>query len=166
VTREERLAFISKIAPWAQASQKKWGLPASVICAQAILESGWERSTLARKFNNYFGIKDVKFNEGYCEFATAEILNGKQKIIRARFEDFESPEESFDVHGRLIARSARYAPAMRVAGDPVKFAMALQDCGYSTHPSYANRLVKLMVDYQLTQYDVAAPVKTNGGTGR
>lgn len=49
------------------------GIPASITIAQAILESGWGRTDLARKANNYFGIKDTDFCEGYMEFTTAEF---------------------------------------------------------------------------------------------
>jgi flagellum-specific peptidoglycan hydrolase FlgJ len=52
--RQEQLDFIASIAPAAQASEKKYGVPASVTIAQAILESAWGKRAIG---NNYFGIK-------------------------------------------------------------------------------------------------------------
>ena len=49
--------FIKEIAPAAQAVEKKYGIPASIIIAQAGTESDWGRAKLAYKYNNLFGIK-------------------------------------------------------------------------------------------------------------
>ena len=49
--------FINKIAPLAVEDMKKTGVLASLTIAQAILESGWGESTLAKQHNNLFGIK-------------------------------------------------------------------------------------------------------------
>ncbi len=57
-------AFLKMAVPGAQAAQKKWGVPASVTIAQAILESGWGASSLAKQANNFFGIKAVASAEG------------------------------------------------------------------------------------------------------
>jgi flagellum-specific peptidoglycan hydrolase FlgJ len=54
MTRQDQLDFIASIAPAAQASEKKYGVPASVTIAQAILESAWGKRAIG---NNYFGIK-------------------------------------------------------------------------------------------------------------
>ena len=49
--------FIKQIAPAAQAEQKKYHIPASIVIAQAGLESDWGRAKLAYKYNNLFGMK-------------------------------------------------------------------------------------------------------------
>ena len=49
--------FIASIAEAAVESADDTGVPASVTIAQAILESYWGSSRLAREANNYFGIK-------------------------------------------------------------------------------------------------------------
>src|SRR5581483_6439283 len=49
--------FIFSLIDGAQQSQRITGVPTSVTIAQAILETYWGTSQLARQANNYFGIK-------------------------------------------------------------------------------------------------------------
>lgn len=153
-------AYLALTVPLAQASAKKWGVPASVTEAQSILESsnklGWGQSELARADNNYFGIKAEHLGdpETYVEFRTLEFENGKPITIVAKFERYFEPAESFDDHARLLATAKRYAPAMAVRRDPVAFAHQLQLCGYSSSPTYASSLLKAIQLYDLTQYDI------------
>jgi flagellum-specific peptidoglycan hydrolase FlgJ len=146
------------VVPAAQASQKQYGVPASVTIAQAILESGWGKSKLAAESNNFFG---VKFNShmpgaGYVELPTKEIANGSAEIIEAEFQKYDTAEQGFNAHAYLLASLPRYSPAMKECGDPFEFATQLAACGYSTNPNYANELARLMTEFRLTQYDAKA----------
>ncbi|WP_035698697.1 glucosaminidase domain-containing protein, partial [Glycomyces tenuis] len=49
--------FIDRHAAAAQESRRATGVPASVTLAQAILETGWGDSALAREDHNIFGMK-------------------------------------------------------------------------------------------------------------
>lgn len=71
-TKAKTLAFIDSIAKFAQASRKKWGVPASVTLAQAVLESAAGESRLAKECNNLFGVK-ARQGEEYCHFKTTEF---------------------------------------------------------------------------------------------
>jgi flagellum-specific peptidoglycan hydrolase FlgJ len=156
-------AFLQAIVSAAQATQRRWGVPASVTIAQAILESssslGWGKSQLATLANNFFGIKALHAAnpDTYVEFDTREFVNGLPQIVKAKFERYGSMLESFDDHGRLLATAPRYASAMAVREDPESFCIQLQHCGYSTSSSYAVTLLKLIHEYDLTQYDVPPP---------
>jgi flagellum-specific peptidoglycan hydrolase FlgJ len=147
--RQEQLDFIASIAPLAQASEKKYGVPASVTIAQAILESAWGKRAIG---NNYFGIK-ARVGEAYCEFTTTEYNQTIKQKLQDKFRAFPSAQASFDAHGKLIANANRYKPAMAVAHDPLAFALQLQRCGYSTNPNYPKILVALIEQWKLTQYD-------------
>jgi flagellum-specific peptidoglycan hydrolase FlgJ len=148
------------VVPAAQAAERKYGVPASVTLAQAILESsnstGWGRSQLATEANNFFGIKatDVKNPEHYIELKTHEYLNNHLELIDAKFARYEDLGESFEAHARLLAVARRYEPCMCAAKDPELFCMRLQQCGYSTNPSYGVTLFKLIKEYDLTQFDI------------
>jgi flagellum-specific peptidoglycan hydrolase FlgJ len=148
-------AFLKIVIPAAQAAQSEYGIPAAVTIAQAILESsnkkGWGQSSLALQANNFFGIKDSD-HESYMEFVTKED-NGGAHLETARFEKYASIADCFIAHARLLAGSKRYRPAMAVKTDPAKFAAAVQRCGYSSNPNYAQSLMRLMAQYDLTQYD-------------
>jgi flagellum-specific peptidoglycan hydrolase FlgJ len=155
VNAQENAYFKMAVTP-AQLAQRKWGVPASVTLAQGALESGWGVSALARKAYNFFGIKAGAHMgpEGYAEFPTIEFVDGRKTREMARFARYATPAESFQAHALLLAMSPRYRPAMEVAHDPALFAEQLQRCGYSTNPNYAQQLVDLINQFDLTQYDV------------
>lgn len=151
-------SFLDATVPAAQACQQSCGVPASVTLAQAILESGWGNTGLAREANNYFGIKAGAHAtpDQYMEFPTAEYENGKRVMVEAEFAKYPSVAASFIAHGLLLSSAQRYAPAMAVKDDPLAFAQQLQACGYSTSPTYASTLAELMREFNLMQYDLAA----------
>lgn len=148
-------AFLSSVVPAAQATMKVSGVPASVTVAQAILESGWGSSGLAEQANNYFGIKaeHLADAETYCEFPTAEYVNGQRVTIDAKFEKYPTVTDCFEDHAALLSQAKRYAPAMAVKSNAEQFAAELQACGYSTSPTYAAMLTTLIKEFDLEQYD-------------
>lgn len=150
-------AFLSNVVPAAQRSQRDFGIPASVTIAQAILESGWGQSALAVKANNFFGIKANAHAapDQYAEFPTTEFVDGRKKSVMAAFARYATPADSFNAHAKLLATTARYAPAMEAAGSPRAFAFRLMRCGYSTNPEYSDSLIDLIDEYDLTQYDLS-----------
>lgn len=161
MTRADKLAFIGNVAPAAQSSQAKCGIPASVTIAQAILESSdklgnWGQSQLARQCNNYFGIKDAD-HENYQEFITKEFkkVNGQLVAVneRARFEKYASIDACFLAHAKLLSGANRYQPAMDAVDDPLAFALQLYKCGYSTNPKYPKLLADLIRQWNLSRYD-------------
>lgn len=155
ITRAQQLAFIASVAAAARASQEKWGVPASITIAQAIQESRYGTSGLARSADNYFGIK-ARQGEDYKRFETREIIHGVEVEELSAFACYHSPDESFDAHGKLLATLPRYAPAMACADDPLAFAIQLQHCGYSTDLKYPSELAALIKQFDLTQYDAGA----------
>jgi flagellum-specific peptidoglycan hydrolase FlgJ len=155
LTQDERDKFIAGIAPAAKAAAAKWGVPASVTIAQAIIESGWGQSQLTIQANNFFGIKAAsRFGECYVQFRTKEFVDGAPDYIVANFEKFATPDAAFDAHGELIATSTRYRPAMAEKDDPFEFAVELEKCGYSTDPEYAKKLASIIMVYNLKDFDV------------
>jgi len=155
MTQQEEKAFLAKIAPLARASAAKYDIPASVIAAQAILESAWGKSLLAIQANNYFGIKDVPGDKypDYRQYTTTEYIAGKPKKVPAHFQVFKSLQDCFDRHAELLTTLRRYGPAMKVANDRDRFAEQLQLCGYATDPSYPAKLEGLINTYDLDLLD-------------
>lgn len=154
---EYQNTFLKQAVPAAQLAQRKWGVPASITIAQAILESGWGKSALARQANNFFGIKAAAAQPAvgtYVEFTTAEFVDGRRVQEMAKFARYPSPAASFEAHAVLLATLTRYKPAMQYCAEPLKFAVLLSACGYSTNPGYAALLAQLIDEFDLTQYDV------------
>lgn len=144
--------MLEKFGEAAGAEQAKFGVPASVVIAQAILESGWGEHQLATRYNNFFGIK-ARAGEEYCEFSPDAIEKAAGDKTRKRYAKFGSMQEAFNRHGELLSTADRYQPAMRFANDPLVFAAQLQRCGYSEDPKYARKLTTLIRDHNLTRFD-------------
>lgn len=154
--------FISKIAPLAQAeyiNRARWVLP-SVCIAQAALESGWnlEAKTL-------FGIKGKGNN-----LKTVEYINGKYEEVTASFKAY--PTIAAAVHGYydLITTAARYSGACNNS-DYIDTARKIKAGGYATDPDYADKVIRIVQNYNLTRYDnrgaltVSESLTDSGKTG-
>jgi flagellar protein FlgJ len=148
----------ASVAP-AQQSQRETLVPASVTLAQAILESGWGRSSLSATDNNFFGMKcftQGKFANGCRTYTTNECTAaGVCYTTSAVFRSYASSLESFRDHGALLAGASRYAAAFNYTKDANQFAAEIHKAGYATDPNYTTKLVALMTKYNLYQYDVA-----------
>ena len=153
-------AFLHTLLPAVERIQQRYALPASVVLAQAILESNWGRSRLARTAKNLFGIKAVSRHVDAITLPTAEFDPGsaRARIVPARFAVYASYEDCLGDYARLLAFAPRYAPARAVADDPVAFAEQLEACGYATDPGYAEKLACLIRRYRLTRFDRKAEV--------
>lgn len=153
--------FVKTYYAFAKTSEEKTGVPALVILAQAGLESAWGKSAPG---NMFFGVKDkdgINGNEQLLRtseyLATdkakfPEILSIKwdvtkklyHYVVRDYFRKYNSPEESFTDHAKMLSTLGRYKPAMTVRHDPYLFATAIKACGYATDPDYAQKLHKLI----------------------
>lgn len=147
--------FIASIAEAAVESTYATGVPASVTIAQAILESYWGSSRLAREANNYFGIKAQtrSGSAGSVRFDVWEVIGGRNVMQSQAFRAYKTVAESFVDHGVFFVENGRYARAMAVKDDPRQFAREVNRAGYATDPSYASKLIGLMDRYDLYRYD-------------
>ncbi|MDR0347935.1 MAG: glucosaminidase domain-containing protein [Tannerella sp.] len=128
--------------------QKKHKIPASIILAQALLESGAGQSYLALAGNNHFGIKGTDW-DGLCIYKNDE---GEH----TRFRKYLSVIQSFEDHSRVLTERPKYKPLSKLATTDYKgWARGLKQYGYATDPLYASKLIKLIEDYQLYYYDTA-----------
>jgi flagellum-specific peptidoglycan hydrolase FlgJ len=154
-------AFISEVAPGAVATQRRYGIPAAVTIAQAIDESGWGQSVLARQDKNLFGIKGTG-PAGSDSLPTEEYENGQWVATTAQFRVYHNFAESISDHGELLATSGYYTQAMAERNDPNSFAESLTGV-YATNPEYGTDLIQLMQQYDLYRYDVLASVASTAG---
>jgi flagellum-specific peptidoglycan hydrolase FlgJ len=153
-TASAQHAFINEVAPAAIATQREYGVPASVTIAQAIDESGWGLSELATKAHNLFGIKGAG-PAGSLTLPTREYENGSWVPATASFRAYNDYAESIADHGRLLATASVYRHAMADRTMPDAFAADLAGV-YATNPSYGGQLVGLMRLYDLYRFDVPA----------
>lgn len=147
--------FINSVKDGAIASQKKYGVLASITIAQAILESGWGKSSLSRDCKNLFGVKAIGGWRG-CKksYPTYEYYNGKKVLINDYFRVYNSYSESIEDHALFLVNNSRYRQhGFFNVKDYIGQANALQRAGYATSPIYAQQLISLIKQYNLNKYD-------------
>lgn len=156
-------SYISRAAAAARASKAKFAVPRAVTIAQSILESGWGRSGLTTKYNNYFGIKCAAlvspYQSGCVALKSYEYVKGKKKLYVSRFRTYSSMEKSFLDHGRLLEYNDRYQAAFKYSNNPDQFIREVHKAGYATDPNYSKSVIALMKKYNLYKYD-SSPVPT------
>lgn len=149
--------FIDEIVPVAKEMQASHGIMPSIILAQAILESDWGTSELSAKYNNLFGIKSFSPNDHSIKLETKEYKDGKWETIKANFKVYASWSDCIRDHTLLFVQGVDWDPylyqGVLLADDYQTAAKALQVAGYATDPGYADKLVSLIKQYQLDQYD-------------
>jgi flagellum-specific peptidoglycan hydrolase FlgJ len=169
-TRADTSGFIAKASGYAKEVAAANNLYASVMIAQAILESGWGTSTLTTQANNMFGIKG-SYNGQYVEMATLEDNgSGNYYQILAKFRKYPSLRESFEDNAYVLrntsftAGSYYYSGAWLSNTTSYTEATAWLQGRYATDTSYASKLNNLIATYNLTQYDsVSSATGDNGG---
>lgn len=168
---QTQINFIKTYKPYALETERKTGISALFILAQAGLESGWGKSPIG---NNFFGIKVPKSlvsstpKEKKQLLRTTEVLsspNEKSKfpevisitkrtdgkylyIVRDWFMKYATPEECFTDHANFFFRNKRYSKALEVKVDPYKFAEEVAKAGYATAPNYAESLKTLIKEIE------------------
>ena len=148
--------FIIQIADYSKVLQEKYGVLPSISIAQAILESDWGNSELSIKNNNYYGIKGSNL-EPTATMTTKEYVDGEWIEIKADFRKYATWQESMEDHSELFTRGTtwnedQYAKVL-AAADYKEAAYALQESGYATDPDYPGKLIRLIEQYNLNQYD-------------
>lgn len=140
-------AYIRQYHKEAQKQQKKYNIPASITLAQGLLESGAGKSELATKANNHFGVKCAGDWNG-------DTYKHDDETKNECFRKYRHAEQSYEDHS-LFLQKKRYQPLFELPITDYKgWAHGLRQCGYATDPGYAAKLIKLIEDYDLTQYDL------------
>lgn len=129
------------------------GLFPSVIIAQAALESNWGKSTLAAKYNNYFGIKAGSSWKGKSvNMTTREVIDGASVTQQSNFRVYTTVLDSILDRNRLITGLARYKSALSAA-TPEDQIRAIQAGGYATSPNYADTVISIINQNNLKDWD-------------
>jgi len=151
--------FVKIYLPFALETQKKTGISAIAILAQAALESGWGKVAPG---NMFFGVKDTDGINGNEQLLTTTEYSPRANLkfpiiisvtpvlirgvkmfkykVKDYFRKYETPEECFTDHASFFIRNKRYAVALKVKKDPMAFIDAIAKAGYATAPDYAKQL--------------------------
>lgn len=152
--------FIEQIATYVKKYAYLYGIEVhSPIIAQAILESGWGKSSLASKYHNYFGLKCGGAWKGKSvNMATQEEYTvGVMTDIRDNFRVFDSMEDGVKGYFDFINYS-RYANLKGVK-DPEEYCRRIKADGYVTSSRYVDSLLRVIRENNLTRFDTDEPIK-------
>ncbi len=135
-----------------------YDIPASIILAQAFLESKHGTSQLAKENNNFFGIKAKSDWDGpYVVMRSAEYKHHRRFVKKSRFRKYDFPEESWRDHSEFLANSRRYNRLFEKGLFNYRgWARGLQRAGYATDPKYASKLIHLIERHHLNDFDKVA----------
>jgi flagellum-specific peptidoglycan hydrolase FlgJ len=156
ITPSEKMAFISRVAPFAKNEWTSHKILPSLTIAQACLESGYGFTWLSVNGQNFFAIKaGVSWTGATIIMPTKEYnADGSFYIEQATFRRYTGFEASLQDHTNLLLR-ARYSNIIGVTDYKVATVNIYKD-GYATDPNYPKLLQTIIEKYNLTQYDVQA----------
>ncbi len=140
-------AYVDQFKETAMGNMRQYGIPASIILAQGILESGAGRGDLALSANNHFGIK--------CHNDwTGDTVRHDDDSDQECFRKYKDPSESYRDHALFLTGRSRYAALFQLPkGDYEAWARGLKNAGYATDPKYPDKLIGYIERYNLHQYD-------------
>lgn len=144
---KSKIAYIRKYAPIAVKEMHDYKIPASITLAQGILESGSGKSILAKKSNNHFGIK---CHTGWKGERVYHDDDRKGECFRK----YQYVETSYKDHSLFLTQRKRYAFLFSYGTKNYKkWAKGLKKAGYATDRKYPDKLIKIIEDYKLHEFD-------------
>lgn len=122
-----------------QAAEKAGAKWPELVAAQWALESGWGKNTSGK--HNYLGLK----GQG-ADCVTQEYENGVPVTITDGFLNFDSLEDCITYLVTRWYKDFKGFKGVNRASSANAAARELQNQGYATNPSYADKLIKLMTE--------------------
>ncbi len=148
------LSYIEDYKYVAIDEMERSGIPASIIIAQAIVETNAGTSSLARKSNNHFGIKCKDYWSGETCYMPDDDRDASGNIVPSCFRQYDSPLDSYKDHSDFLMQTEHYQGLFGYdKTEYVLWAKGLQLCGYASDPEYADKLIKTIKLYGLDELD-------------
>ncbi len=159
-------AYAAQFGAAATLEMERDGIPASITLAQGILESGAGTSELAQNANNHFGIKCGSGWSGKSYQKQDDDKDANGNPVQSCFRKYNKVEDSFHDHGEFLRdpkKEFRYGFLFKLDRTDYKgWAEGLEAAGYSTSPTYSEKLVDIIERYKLYEYDT--PGSSGAGT--
>lgn len=147
VTTAMVLSYIEKYKNIAKEDMLQYGIPASIILGQGILESGAGTGPLSIQANNHFGIKC--HNEW-----TGPSVRYNDDVENECFRKYKDPKESYRDHSLFLITRAHYSSLFKLDKNDYKsWAKGLKNAGYATDSAYPTKLIAIIERYHLQNFD-------------
>lgn len=173
--------YITLLAPFAVAATLRYGGLASVFLGQAGLETGFGLGSGKELFyeaNNCFGMKsnlDAYFHSDHWNGdqvvrKTPEYYNGVRVTVDASFRKYKDISECFMDYVQFLhdAKSSgryKYRDVLSIT-DPRAMITQISQRGYATDPAYITSVMRIINQYNLTQFDVGTKTMVTIGSAR
>lgn len=145
--RSPQHIYIEQFASLAVEEMYRSGVPASITLAQGLLESNSGQSELAVKGNNHFGIKC------HSNWKGKKMYHDDDRKGEC-FRVYPSPEQSYKDHSDFLRYRERYSFLFDYkVTDYKSWAYGLKKAGYATDPAYPKKLIQIIEEYDLHEYD-------------
>lgn len=125
--------------PLAKEVGKQYGIPWQAILVQTALETGWGKSQLFQKYNNWGGIK-ARPGQNSVQLGTVEYIGGNRTTIVDGFRVWETPYQGLQGYAQFFHQNPRYKNALKFPNDPYRFIEEIKKSGYATDPNYVAKL--------------------------
>lgn len=140
--------FVAAFGVPARRAAEQLGVDASVLLAQAALETGWGRHVVTDQRGSSNNLFNIKAGPGWdgptVRVPTLEYRDGVAVREMAEFRAYASAEDAFSDYARLISGSPRYEAALEHAADGPQYLRELQRAGYATDPAYADKILSIL----------------------
>ena len=143
---DHRGAFLRMLMPKAMRSARAARVPASVTVGQAIIESGWGRSSLTRRHHNLFGVKG-----GGVRLRTREFNGGRWRRTQATYRSYGSLDESIAHHAALL-NGPHFVRYKSLWVDWRAYLPAIAS-KYASSPGYVRSVGSMITRYDLDRFD-------------
>lgn len=140
-------SFVSSLKPYADKAAKALGVDASLLIAQAALETGWGQKVVKNargSSNNLFNIKaDRSWQGNKVATQTLEYHQNTPVMEKAAFRSYNTYQDSFNDYVRFLERNPRYTTALQHQGNNEQFIRGIHQAGYATDPQYADKVLRV-----------------------
>lgn len=136
--------FIDKIKPYAISIGQAIGVPYKFIIAQICLETGYGKSSLSSKYNNYGGIKEFG-NGPKVSLLTTECKNGVCAKVMQPFAVYPTIDAGMKAQTKIY-QNRYFKQHLNKTTDPIIYANLIQSgpIKYATDPKYVSKITKII----------------------
>lgn len=139
---EKVAAFLERFSSLAKEEQQKYGIPASIILANGLLQSTAGGSEAALRANNYFNLP-----------ATPDWVGQQFRERSQLYRSYQNAWTSFRDHS-LFLTTGQYAKLQQLGKtDYQRWAKAMEKQGFGDSRLLAKQLVLVIDDWQLFRLD-------------
>ncbi|MBR9921465.1 MAG: hypothetical protein GYB31_11555 [Bacteroidetes bacterium] len=142
VSRDQKMAYLKRFARVAISERQKFGVPSSIILANALLQSTAGQSEITQKTNNHFSLAAMDSWEG-----TVERVGGRS------YRTYENAWSSFRDHSTFLAEYD-FGKELRPADTNFQeWAKLIEETGLYAESDLSKTLLDIISEFQLYELD-------------